>query len=163
MTEININKILNELQKDYSILLLTLLSINSLINNNLPFIIALIIFAAFDYLVFQRIVKTDINLNGLIPYRIVQTLLQITLGYFVFHTNGLESTIWFVLFWWFGICDTLFYLIGKEKFLQYNDMFWVWWTPLGILNYFLKNNNTGYTLLYNNLIIIVIYLIYKII
>lgn len=160
MTEINFNKMRNEIIKDYSIITLLICVISSILITKLTLIAALLIFASFDYIVFQRIVKTDIELKGLIPYRFVQTLFQIGLGYLIYLSSGTIETLWFILFWWFGICDTLFYLLGNEiNFIEYDDMFWIWWTPLGILNLILKRKSSAKTLILNNLIVIILYII----
>lgn len=40
----------------------------------------------------------------------------------------------FIISWWLGLCDYLYYIILKQyDMLEYNDMFWLWWTPYGII------------------------------
>jgi hypothetical protein len=159
--KLNIKDILNEITKDYSIFVLLLSTISMFLFPQYSLLFGILLFSSFDYLVFQRIVKTDRQLTGLIPYRVVQTILQYTIGYVIYQSCGLNDFIWYMLIWFFGVCDMLYYIIGKESFLQYTNMYWLWWTPIGIINKQRKIENNGYDLLFESLIIIIAYIIYN--
>ena len=102
-----------------------------------PFILAfgLIIFTAFDVFGYAS-VENSKDRDNLVRYRIIQTVFQWTiflvLGLLT-HWN-LWTTIGFIYLWWMGVCDVLFYvLLGKLKdMLGYGNMYWLWWTPMGI-------------------------------
>ena len=46
---------------------------------------------------------------------------------------GIKYALAFNTMWWFGLCDMLYYVLLKQEFIKYQDMFWLWWTPAGIL------------------------------
>ncbi len=102
-----------------------------------PFILAfgLIIFTAFDVFGYAS-VENSKDRDNLVRYRIIQTVFQWTifllLGLLT-HWN-LWTTLGFIYLWWMGVCDVLFYvLLGKLKdMLGYGNMYWLWWTPMGI-------------------------------
>jgi phosphatidylglycerophosphatase A len=73
-------------------------------------------------------------------YRIVQTTFQIVLALFLATFNFWLASF-FVLSWWFGLCDFLFYVLLKEFNYMYNatNMSWLWWTPFGMLSQNLRN------------------------
>lgn len=157
MVKIQLNSIFKEIFKDYSIIILLYSVIGLAVNMNDLFC-SILLFSSFDYLVFQRIVKSDIELKGLVPYRVVQTILQYLLVYYIYINNGLDDSIWFMLMWWFGVCDLLYYLVGKESIKTYNDMFWLWWTPAGIVCKILGKKINYKYLYYQVATIIILYL-----
>ncbi len=159
MPKINIEEILNELFKDYGVLTLLISILILFIQPQLNLIAVILLFSAFDFLAFDRIVKTNNKMKGLITYRIIQTILQYSLVYFLFINSGLATAIWFMLFWFFGVCDMLYYIIGKQSFINEKDMYWLWWTPIGILNKSAGLKTSGYQLVEQSMFIIIIYLI----
>ena len=49
---------------------------------------------------------------------------------FLFYINY-KLGIAFLISWWFGLCDLLYYLISLENFMKYR-MYWLWWTVYGM-------------------------------
>jgi hypothetical protein len=69
----------------------------------------------------------------LVSYRFIQTVFQLLVSIALYSNVGLMSALSFNLMWWFGVCDILYYVLLKQNFFGYGDMFWLWWTPIGIL------------------------------
>lgn len=69
----------------------------------------------------------------LVSYRFIQTVFQALVSLILYTNAGIFHMLSFNLMWWFGVCDILYYVLLKQKFLVYKDMFWFWWTPVGIL------------------------------
>lgn len=68
----------------------------------------------------------------LVSYRFIQTVFQALVTIVLYTNVGLMYAISFNLMWWFGVCDILYYVLLKQNFMKYEDMFWLWWTPIGI-------------------------------
>lgn len=125
-----------EVTKDLSIITLIISLVMFTFGQTYYMIASILLFSAFDYIGFQRILKQDPEMKGLIPYRILQTALQYSLIYFL-AIHSLTDAFWFFMFWWFGLYDLLFYIIGLEPFWKYGRFTWLWWTPIGIFyNFF---------------------------
>jgi hypothetical protein len=83
----------------------------------------------------------------MVRYRIGQMGVQIL----IITLMGLLSdwNTWVVLgffyLWWMGVCDVLFYiLLGRlQDMVKYGDMFWLWWTPLGMMNSWMGKQTSG--------------------
>ena len=109
---------------------------------------ALVLFTSFDIVGYNS-VALIVDRMSLVRYRVIQTCFQWTL----FLTLALitEWNLWattgYILLWWMGVCDVLFYiLVGKLRdMLIYEDMPWLWWTPIGIINRFLGRQTSGNT------------------
>jgi hypothetical protein len=112
-----------------------------------PLILAfgLILFTAFDVFGYGS-VEQSTDRENLVRYRIIQTGFQWTLFLLlgiITHWNT-WVTIGYIYLWWMGVCDMLFYvLLGKlGDMLNYGNMYWLWWTPIGIWNK-LNGRETG--------------------
>ena len=107
----------------------------------------LIIFTAFDVFGYEAVAHST-DRDNLVRYRIIQTVFQWT----IFLVLGLLTnwnvwtTLGFIYLWWMGVCDVLFYiLLGRlHEMTKYGNMFWLWWTPIGIWNT-LNRRETGGT------------------
>lgn len=129
-----INKFIKFLKLDYSgvvFILTTLLYALTLLNFNLHplFLYTLLIlnFSSFDRIGwFHLKPESEAQVVG---YRIIQHGYLILLGASLFHV-GAGASIAFVFSWYMGVCDLLYYIIGKEfTFMNYKDMYWLWWCP----------------------------------
>jgi hypothetical protein len=69
----------------------------------------------------------------LVSYRFIQVGFQVLLSLVLYSFSGVLGPILFNIMWWFGLCDMLYYILLKQKFIQFEDMFWLWWTPAGVL------------------------------
>jgi hypothetical protein len=69
----------------------------------------------------------------LISYRFIQTVFQAMITVILYTQVGIKYALAFNTMWWFGLCDMLYYVLLKQEFIKYQDMFWLWWTPAGIL------------------------------
>ena len=86
-------------------------------------------FAAFDRMGFYYLAQDAENSNQLISYRILQHGFLIMIGISFYMINPLVPLLFFAS-WLFGVCDFLYYILGKEfKFINYTNMFWLWWCP----------------------------------
>ena len=54
-----------------------------------------------------------------------------------------------------GVCDVLFYVLLNKvnDLLNYGNMPWLWWTPLGILNKWMGRWTSGKEIFYLSIII----------
>lgn len=120
-----------------TLLISTFLLFFSVINNIpiLSLISSIFLFTSFDYVGFSKILSNNkTNSTNLIPYRILQSTLQYSLTYLLYFKFGEYIATEFILLWWFGICDLLYYIIGLEPFWRYGKFTWIWWTPFGIIS-----------------------------
>ena len=73
--------------------------------------------------------KDSTSINQLISYRIVQHGFLIMVGISFYMINPVIPLLFFIS-WLFGVCDMLYYILGKEwKYIDYENMFWLWWCP----------------------------------
>lgn len=111
----------------------------------------LFIFTAFDVFGYESVAHST-DRDNLVRYRIIQTVFQWTiflvLGLLT-HWN-LWTTIGFIYLWWMGVCDVLFYiLLGRlHEMRHYGNMFWLWWTPIGIWNKINSRETSGIEVLH---------------
>jgi hypothetical protein len=106
---------------------------------------AVILFSAFDVLGFFYILTryqseqpsnfAEFN----IAYRLMQTVFQIFLAFIMLLISPIVAAC-FILTWWFGACDALFYILLKQQFIGYQNMTWLWWSLPGIIH---GKNTTG--------------------
>ena len=151
------NLFINLIRRDWAFpaIILSLLGLwgGAIIDIPHPILLAfgLIIFTAFDVFGYESVAHST-DRDNLVRYRIIQTVFQWTiflvLGLLT-HWN-LWTTLGFIYLWWMGVCDVLFYIIlgrlGQMK--HYGDMFWLWWTPIGIWNTINGRNTSGTEVLY---------------
>jgi len=84
-------------------------------------------------------------------YRVIQTGFKILMGYILF-TTSMCVVVTFLFMWWFGVCDWLYYILLKQKYLIYKNMFWLKWTAWGIFT----KHPTGFQLLVWSIIAIIV-------
>lgn len=109
---------------------------------------SLLAFASFDAIGYQTVRK--IGGDNLIGYRICQTAFQWMVSILATSLSGglLWVGVGYTLLWWIGVCDWLYYILRKEYgYIEFGDMFWLWWTPQGIINKYINRKNTGKELL----------------
>ena len=102
----------------------------------------LIIFAAFDYVGYNTLGQWKIVL-----YRVIQTVVQLSLAAFLWHEEGFWSAFAFMLFWWTWNADLLYYLFydlfrffggdsagnAFETEVLGGKVTWASWTPYGLV------------------------------
>lgn len=160
------NNILRGVQifKDYSyvaFILSTLMTVLMVISG-LPFIVVttLFLFSAMDAIGYFHLLwgsNQNIEANNqeqrLVSYRFIQTGFQIILSCLIYLSTNLMGAAMFNLLWWFGVCDMLYYMLLKQDFIHYKNMFWLWWTPVGILKKIgILSDITGVTMLVQSII-----------
>lgn len=107
-------------------------------------ILAIVSFAAFDVIGFESI--RNVGGDSLIAYRICQSAFQWMISILATSLSG--GLLWvgfgYTFLWWVGVCDWLYYPLRREyEYVKYTDMFWLWWTPLGIVNKALGRRTNG--------------------
>ena len=98
------------------------------------------LFSYFDMVGYGELID-DTGYEHLTPfYRILQITFQVALCLMLFVSAGWRAPLVFMVVWWFGGCDLVYYMLRDEieEWVQdYNtpEMFneWMWWTPLGLL------------------------------
>lgn len=109
-------------------------------------VLAILSFTAFDSIGWESVAHSEDRMN-VVRYRIDQTTYQYIIAALATAVSGglVWVTIGYILLWWIGLCDVLFYyLLKKEADLySYGNMPWVWWTPLGIYNRIMNRDTTG--------------------
>jgi len=138
--------------KDYAFVSLVISLIGFIISAFTPLsapiilALALLSFTAFDSIGWESVVHSEDRMN-VVRYRIDQTTYQYIIAALATAVSGglVWVTIGYILLWWIGLCDVLFYyLLKKEADLySYGNMPWVWWTPLGIYNRIMNRDTTG--------------------
>jgi hypothetical protein len=129
-----IDKFLRFLKVDYSgivFIVTTLLYALTLLNLSLnPFLLYFLLilnFSSFDRIGWFHMKPT--SENQIVGYRIIQHGYLILLGASLFHV-GAYTSIAFIFSWYMGVCDLLYYIIGKEYgYINYTNMYWLWWCP----------------------------------
>lgn len=129
-----IEKLFRFLKLDYSgitfiittlIYALTIFDTN--LNHFLLYIVLMLNFASFDRIGwFHLKPETETQIVG---YRIIQHGYLILLGASLFHI-GVDVSVAFIFSWYMGVCDMLYYILGKEyEYMSYTNMYWLWWCP----------------------------------
>ena len=93
---------------------------------------AIILFTSFDVFGYYRMGTTS-NKEIVPYYRVMQTIFQHIITAFLWFLFGWQFALIYNIFWWFGGCDILYYVILKQNYFTYGPMFWLWWTPAGIV------------------------------
>jgi hypothetical protein len=138
--------------KDYAFVSLVISLIGFIISAFTPLsapiilVLAILSFTAFDSIGWESVAHSEDRMN-VVRYRIDQTTYQYIIAALATAVSGglVWVTIGYILLWWIGLCDVLFYyLLKKEADLySYGNMPWVWWTPLGIYNRIMNRDTTG--------------------
>lgn len=110
-------------------------------------ITSILLFASFDAMVFWKAINR-ISVKSTMIYRILQVTFQVFLCKMMFDASGsIYPAILFMLGWFFSICDWLFYILLKQwGYKGYEDMSWLWWTAIGIIERLQGKKVTGATL-----------------
>ncbi len=138
--------------KDYAFLALVISLIGFIVSSftmlypPIILLLALISFTAFDSIGWESVAHSEERMN-VVRYRIDQTTYQYIIAAFATAVSGqlVWVTIGYILLWWIGLCDVLFYYLLKKQndLYSYGNMPWVWWTPLGIYNKIVGRDTTG--------------------
>jgi hypothetical protein len=138
--------------KDYAFLALVISLIILIVSAFTPMypplilLLSIVSFTAFDTIGWESVAHSDERMN-VVRYRIDQTTFQYIIAALATSVSGglVWVTVGYILLWWIGLCDVLFYyLLKKEADLySYGNMSWVWWTPLGFINKILGRDTTG--------------------
>jgi len=105
----------------------------------LTVIILIIIQALFDFLIWFGIYKEQSGHRFEWIFRVIKFILDfpvtIYLSHYVFGINWFTLEIFYLLKW-VGWCDAVYILIWKlfnrNKNYTQDDIWWLWWTPLGL-------------------------------
>lgn len=116
--------------------------------NIIAYISCLLIFTSFDCIGWQYLITDCLEHNfkanekGVINYRILQATVQFMLICCCYLLTP-SLAIAFTVAWWFGFCDLLYYLLLTQNFVPFgDDMYWLWWTPYGIVLLLFKKKIT---------------------
>jgi hypothetical protein len=105
----------------------------------------------------DQLVPANNQEERLVSYRFIQTVFQALVTIVLYLKVGMSYALAFNTMWWFGLCDMLYYVLLKQKFIQYQDMFWLWWTPAGILKSLgILKTVTGKTMLIQSMVGIIL-------
>jgi hypothetical protein len=95
--------------------------------------------------------------SRLVSYRFIQVGFQTLVSAILYFNMGFMGVVSFNILWWFGLCDVIYYILLKQRFIDYDDMFWLWWTPAGILQKIgVISRVTGTTMLIQSIIGIIV-------
>lgn len=125
----------------FPIMLLSMIGLLFAEHSLLAYASALCLFSAFDCYGYKYVLTRfkspqpenyDI-LNA--AYRTMQTSFQIALFYILYLNFGIYPALCFILSWWFGLCDLLYCVfVNKMDYVWVaKDMWWLWWTPQGLI------------------------------
>jgi hypothetical protein len=115
-----------------TILLYCLTIFNIQFNPFLLYSILLLNFSSFDRIGWHHV--SPIKDEAVVGYRIIQHGYLILIGASLFHIQPCVS-IAFLISWYMGVCDLLYYIVGKEfGFINYTNMYWLWWCPWAYFN-----------------------------
>lgn len=104
---------------------------------------AIVLFASFDAIGYYRLKvhRSPLGSTDIRPYyRTLQAVFQHILTAFLLFLFGWKFAVIYVVAWWFGICDILYYVILRQNYFSYGPMFWLWWTPIGIVSKLFKTD-----------------------
>ena len=117
----------------------------------LIYIAAILVFTVFDivgyYYILTKKETVEPKKIWLWTYRALQIGFQTAI---VFYLKSIDIRIMvlFIISHWFGLCDLLYYVL-RGVWIKSNDMYWLWWTPFGLLiNYIGKEKIHSYWLWY---------------
>jgi hypothetical protein len=138
--------------KDYAFVALLISLIGFIVSAFTPLyppiilLLAIFSFTAFDTIGWESVAHSEDRMN-IVRYRIDQTVFQYIIAALAMSVSGglVWVTIGYILLWWIGLCDVLFYYLLKKQndLYSYGNMPWVWWTPLGIYNKIYGRDTNG--------------------
>jgi len=88
---------------------------------------AAVLFAGFDRLGFNKVLRASEEAGAKPAYRILQTIFQVLVA-FVLGGLGWVPVLGFLFLWWTGACDYLYYALAKEDYPKWDHLPWLWWT-----------------------------------
>lgn len=111
-------------------------------------IAAVLIFSLIDYAGYNLWGKLYEN-NNINAYRVFALLVQAALCAVLCYMSSVMAAVAFMLFWWVGVCDLLYYTIDAltwdfDEFFyasEKHEMSWLWFTPIGIVKKILWKKN----------------------
>jgi len=127
-----------DLRRELIVTVVSFLSLIACLAWAQPFVAALssvVLFGAMDAIGYYRVGEffgENRPQDKLVYYRILQTVFQHLITAVLFIAFGWQIAGLYLLMWWFGVADIVYYIILRQSYLQYGSMFWLWWTPLGI-------------------------------
>lgn len=154
--------------KDYAFLALVISLIGLIVSSFTPvyppliLLFSLLSFTAFDTIGWESVAHSEERMN-VVRYRIDQTTYQYIIAALATSVSGglVWVTVGYILLWWIGLCDVVFYYLLKKQadLYSYGNMPWVWWTPLGMINKLLGRDTTGKELATISFIGLIVWLI----
>jgi hypothetical protein len=122
--------------------------------------LGLTLFSAWDVIGYESVARSDKREN-MVRYRIGQTSVQLLTIILLGVITGWNAwvVLGFIYLWWMGVCDVLFYiLLGRLRaMVEYGDMFWLWWTPVGMMNRWMGRPTRGIVIFHNSLYAVIIW------
>lgn len=104
------------------------------------YITAILVFTIFDivgyyYILTKKETKEPLKAD-LYFYRFLQVSFQAVICAVLFLIDY-KIMLAFLISWWFGLCDLLYYWL-RGYWIKSTNMFWLWWTPYGMILGLLK-------------------------
>lgn len=141
---IEVQRDIDTVFRDLSIPTLVLASIGLVLdffflgNSAVAIILAILAFAGFDAVGYHHLYisgsgTSPVRRDRLVSYRTLQFVFQHILTFLLYLGFGWESAFLYNVLWWFGVGDLLYYVLLKQDYTKYGPMFWLWWTPLGLI------------------------------
>jgi len=131
--------------------------------NYLYYILSILVFTIFDiigyYLILTKKETTEPFKIYLYLYRFLQTSFQIGISIALYFID-IRIMFCFIISWWFGLCDYLYYIFTKRNIWKWINMYWLWWTPFGIILNLFKKDITGKYLTVSSILIFIFSIIY---
>lgn len=138
--------------KDYAFLALVVSLFGLIVASFTPvypplvLLFSLLSFTSYDTIGWESVAHSEERMN-VVRYRIDQTTFQYIIAALATSVSGglVWVTVGYILLWWIGLCDVVFYYLLKKQadLYSYGNMPWVWWTPLGIVNKYLGRDTNG--------------------
>jgi hypothetical protein len=162
----DLSTFINLIKRDWSFGALVLsifgLAVTQWVNLSYPLVLGLglTLFSAWDVIGYESVARSDKREN-MVRYRIGQSsvqLLTIILLGVITHWNTWVVLGFFYL-WWMGVCDVLFYILLNRlrDMIEYGDMPWLWWTPVGMMNRWSGRPTTGISVFWVSLYAVILW------
>jgi hypothetical protein len=162
----DLSTFINLIKRDWSFPALVLsifgLALTQWVNLSYPLVLGLglTLFSAWDVIGYESVARSDKREN-MVRYRIGQSsvqLLTIILLGVITHWNT-WVVLGFIYLWWMGVCDVLFYILLNRlrDMVEYGDMPWLWWTPVGMMNRWMGRPTRGIAVFHVSLYAVIIW------
>lgn len=83
------------------------------------------IFDVFGFYLTEVIGQFKENSSETVPYRIIQVIFEIVLAIILLIQFDWSVSLAFLICWWFGTCDLLFYLFKQIVLKNDDNLFWL--------------------------------------